>query len=268
MYKEQIKDIFMNIIEILFPSNIWNWNYIGSLWHKYANFYGFFIGILLLVIVYFASDSLDEISYKVTDKKRDSIRVLALVALINAVDSVYYIFQLFINKYILHIEKSIIEDNIHGAFNPLSIMILCLVISECYEDDKRKAFFFGVSTFGVSILMFGSNSLEQNNMLFLLIRVVLAGILCSICIKLKYIYSSYILMNVYFIITETILSYLIFMNSGDGFKVLKSKELWIKTIPEILTNYKAEYIIILLITVMWIIFEKFVLKKSFKSKKY
>ena len=124
---DQIQAIFLNFIRSLFPATIWNWDYFTGLWDKYANFGGFIIGAVVVGMVYFSSDSED-------GKKRGILRVFAVVALINAIDGIYILFMNLVNSLLFHNMASQYEANIHGAFNPLSLMVLVLVISECYRN--------------------------------------------------------------------------------------------------------------------------------------
>lgn len=246
---DQIQVILINFFKSLFPATIWNWDYFTSLWENYANVGGFFAGAIVIGMVYFASDAED-------GRKRGIIRVFSIVALINAVDGIYGLMMNVVNTLVFHNIASQYEAGIHGAFNPLSLLILVLVISECYRNKPRQAFFFGLSTFGVSILMFGSGYSDDMILLYLFVRVLVIAIVCAISSKITYAFITYFVIGFYFIVTEMLQSYLLYTAyfSGEaGFS---------KDLLSILSSYRAEYIIICFITVVFALFELFVLTKG------
>lgn len=245
MNVELIQVTLINALRTLFPANIWNWDYFTGLWNRYANFSGFITGAIVVAILYFASDD--------DSKKRGIVRVFAVVALINAIDGVYMFMMSFVHTYLLHNSVSAIESNIQGSFNPLSIMVLVLVISECYRNRTSKAFFFGLTTFGVSILMFGSGYTEEYVLIYLFIRVLIAAIICAICSKVTYVFISYIVMGVFFIISETTQTLIMRMYTYGG-----HIELDVDTFS-LLASYKAEYIFMIFIAIIFALFELFIL---------
>jgi|GEM_PF-3214909 len=246
---DQIQAIVLNFIRSLFPATIWNWDYFTGLWDKYANFGGFIIGAVIVSMVYFASDSED-------GKKRGIFRVFAVVALINAIDGIYILIMNLVNSLAFHNVASQYESNIHGAFNPLSLMLLVLVISECYRNKPRQAFFFGLSTFSVSILMFGSGYSDDMVLLYLFVRVIVIAIICAICSKITYAFVSYLVTGLYFVISEAAQSYIIYSISFSGEKGFG------KDMLSILGSYRAEYIILCFIVVVFALFEIFILTEG------
>lgn len=246
---DQIQAIVLNFIRSLFPATIWNWNYFTGLWDKYANFGGFIIGAVVVGMVYFASDSED-------GKKRGIFRVFAVVALINAIDGIYILIMNLVNSLVFHNVASQYEANIHGAFNPLSLILLVLVISECYRNKPRQAFFFGLSTFSVSILMFGSGYTDDMVLLYLFVRVSVIAIICAICSKLTYAFVSYLVTGLYFVISEAAQSYIIYFIAFSGEKGFA------KDILTILASYRAEYIILCFIVFVFALFEIVILTEG------
>lgn len=247
---EQIQNMLLGFIRTLFPENIWNWGYFTRLWEQYSNVEGFITGLIIIVIVYFASDRDNGTS------KKGIIRVFALVALINAIDGVYLITMKLVNQLIFHYPSTFFEKQIHGAFNPLSIMILVLVVTECYRNHAGRAFFFGVSTFGVNILMFGSGYTDEIMLINLLVRVLLAGALCAICANITYSFISYLSMGFYFVISEATQMYLLYRGNYGGQISLK------EDVITILSSYRVEYVIIAFIVVVLALFEAFILSET------
>lgn len=246
---EQIQSILINFIRSLFPANIWTWDYFAGLWNRYANVGGFLTGAIVIALVYYASDE----DY---GKKRGMIRVFAVIALINAVDGIYTVMMNIVNSICFHQFSSSYESIIQGAFNPLSIMILVLVISECYRNKQKNAFFFGVSTYSVSFLLFGSGYPGDIALLFLCIRVVVISIICLLCTKITYAFVSYIVMGVYFLVAEAMHSYIFLGYQGS------TKETFVKDFASILGSYKAEYVIITFIAIVFALFEIFILTEG------
>lgn len=243
---DQNQAIVINFLKSLFPATVWNWDYFTSLWKKYANVGGFFVGAIVIAMVYFASD-IEE------GKKRRIIRVFSIVVLINAVDGIYILMMNVVNSLLFHSITSQYEAGIHGAFNPLSLLIVVLVISECYRNKPRHVFFFGLSTFSVSILMFGSGYSDDIILIYLFVRVIFIAIVCTICSKITYTFVTYIVTGVYFIFTETIQSYILYLNTFSGVAEVK------KDILSIICSFRAEYIIMCFIVIVFALFELFVL---------
>ncbi len=255
MNVEQIQNMLLGFIRTLFPENIWNWGYFTRLWERYSNVEGFFTGLIIIVIVYFASDK------EGGSSKKGMIRVFALVALINAIDGVYSLAMSLVNQFIFHYSSTLFEQQIQGAFNPLSIMVLVLVVTECYRNHAGRAFFFGLSTFGVNILMFGSGYTDGIVLINLLVRVLLAGALCAICTKITYNFIAFISMGFYFVISEATHMYLFYRDYYEGQISFKEDAL------SILSSYKVEYIIIAFVVIVLALFEVFILsEKKIKIK--
>lgn len=252
---EQIQNMLLGFIRTLFPENIWNWGYFTRLWERYANVGGFFTGLLIIVIVYFASDRDNGTS------KKGILRVFALVALINAIDGVYFIAMNLVNQLIFHYSSTFFEQQIHGAFNPLSIMVLVFVVTECYRNHAGRAFFFGLSTFGVNILMFGSGYTDEIVLINLLVRVLLAGALCAICANITYTFIAYLSMGFYFVISEATHAYLFYRGNYGGLISFKEDAI------TILSSYRVEYLIITFVVIVLAVFEVFILsEKKIKIK--
>ena len=249
MNVEQIRNMLLGFFRALFPENIWNWDYFTGLWERYANVEGFFTGILIIVIVYFASDRDGGTS------KKGMIRVFALVALINAIDGVYLITMNLVNQLIFHSPSTIFEQQIKGAFNQLSIMVLVMVITECYRNHAFRAFFFGLSTFVVNILMFGSGYADGIVLINLFVRVLLAGALCAICTRITYNFINFLTMGFYFVISEATHIYLLYRSNYGGQISFKEDAI------SILSTYKIEYIIIGVVVVVLALFEVFILSE-------
>lgn len=227
----------IKFFQTLFPADIWCMDYLNNVFEKYTNVGGFIAGVAVIIMLFFAS--------VVDDKKKGMIRVFAMVTLINAIDGVYILLMNFVNTNLLNSPTYLYETYIQGAFNPLSIMIVVLVISECYHNDSFGAFFFGLSTFGVTTLMFSETISFDGVMLYLIVRALVAAIICAIASKIKYVFVLQITMGIFFIISEATSAYILHMNSNASTEEILSDML------KILGTYKAEYLIITFIVIVF-----------------
>ena len=246
MIMGQVQLWLYGIMDALFPTNIWNIEYFAGLWKRYASIGGFFTGVVVIIMLYHSSED---------TRKRGVLRTFALVALINGLDGAYIIIMNFVNNYILKQASSIYETYIQGAFNPLSIAILVLIITECYRNKGKLAFFFGLSTFSVSILIFGSGYTNEGVLPFLFVRVLLAALICVLGSKMVYSFVFHLLMGIFFLVTEATQTYIL---SYELDTINKSIRYWF----EIFFAYRAEMVIIGGIVLIFALYEVFVLSEN------
>lgn len=255
---EQLMEYLFSAIQYLFPPHIWNMYYFKFLIEKYMSVEGFMVGFLLLALVIFASDWVQD--EKLPTKKRGIIRILALVAFINALDIVYFFIASTLSTHLFQSDLSGIPELQRGAFNPLSLMVISLVMVECYSDARARAFFFGISTFGFSVIMFGSSGgLVYET--FALMRAIVAGFICVICTKRKHVFSAYIWLSCFCAVTQGIVETLIHLESIPTFS--EFSKLTLST----LANYKDQYLISVVITALWVLYEVFILTEKKPQKK-
>lgn len=246
-----IQEIILHELRELFPSSIFSWSHFCSLWDKYANISGFFTGLLLIGVISFVSD----FKFWGSGKKGGIINILALVTLINSIYNLYII----ICNFVQNTNNSSSSYYIGAAFNPLSLIVLCLIINECYKNDIEGAFLFGISTFGVALLMFGSQYSNDYVEKYVFARVIIAGILCVIVCRFKYFYTSYIAFSIFYIIEEGVLYYLTYWFNKDNITFN------LDMLAKILSMHVVDYCMMSIILVVWIIYERIVLTVGTKQ---
>ena len=160
--------------------------YYSGLFSKYFSFIGFIVGLVFVVLVYFSS-----IEYE--RRILGAIKVLFMVSLIN---SCYTILNFF--------NVEVISDEPYYYYGFSSILsvadiliagfVLTLVIRSCYSYESGYAFLFGVTTFAATPLLYFSlfTEIPVAVMIFIVVRALLAGLLCLIMCNRRFFYTSWI----------------------------------------------------------------------------
>lgn len=262
MNKEICIKLLLKLKELILPPDVWNKSNILRILEKYGTVKGLFMGVLLVVLVYFAlyNDSLEKDDSHVLFQ---FLQLMALFALINSLNGLDYNLVMIINQRILKVDTNLAEKLILGAFNPTSIFILCIVIKD-YKgliNDEFRVFFIAVSNFSISIILSGEGAMTTELRIAIIIRVILAGILCSIInSKFQYVFSAYIALSIYFILSEAVI-FGIRQNYFHKDEFMNS----IKMVLKSLVNYGAEYIAIGAIAIIWEILELCIIPEKTKA---
>jgi hypothetical protein len=169
-------------------------SYYEHLWERYFNVAGFFLGAILVTLIYFAGIG--------ENKKISFFRSLAIIALLNSLSGIYGAFNSA-----LGIER--MTDKYYHLFNlaanPISGLILALVVYSCYKEELANVFCFGMVTYGITLLMFNVfTDTRAELVLFLLARAVILGLICMWMTKTNYFYTCFIIFISFFLLTKIV----------------------------------------------------------------
>lgn len=270
MDKDFIIDILLQIKEQIFPAQIWNMEYLQALWEKYCTVGGFLVGLLFIVMLMLASDFFENVESMGTGRAIVYMfKVLWAVVFANALYGLFFQVLTWVSRMFLKAEINEAERWITGAFNPLSMLVVCLVVTLYYNQnrafstDRWRSFCFGIAAFGINAMLFGA--LSANNILLIaqIIRIIIAAIICVFCAKCKRSYGAYILMSCFFIVSQVAMTYV--MNYLRGYQLNVTPNY----ILGLFKYFRAEYIIIISVIVIWILLERLMLrsKKSVSATK-
>jgi hypothetical protein len=226
-------------------------DYYAGLFHKYFSLLGFFVGIALVLLLYFSSaDDLE--------RTKGFFLVLPIVAVINSCS----VLVPFLSN-LLHIwnDMSIYYPPFTAADNIISGFILTLVVISCYKLNQLGAFLLGVTVFAVEPLLYFSNieamrSMDGSLLIFLLIRIVLAGFVCLIISCRKQFFTGWIWYMVFHMLLRagTHFIYIVRYHSGSVNATVLKEFLFS------LRYYVLDYLIFFFILAFAIVFERAVLR--------
>ena len=169
-----------------------NGNYYSSLWNKYFTVAGFFLGGTAVVFIYLAGAG--------ENKKSGFFRSLAIIALLNSMGAIY---NMLCGNPVFQQGAASGISVYEMAANPISGVILALVIFSCYKGNIGNAFCFGMITYGVTLLMFNVFiSVSPALIIFFVLRAIILGLVCMLLTRPKYFYSSLIVFISYYLISK------------------------------------------------------------------
>lgn len=174
-------------------------DYYSQLFERYFSVGGFIIGFVYLLILFFAIN--DEKDKK--KKKTGFIKIVLWVAVINSCGVLMNYLNVSLDQSQWFMESAppfSTPDNIISGF------VMSLVIASCYRTYRSGAFFFGMATH-ITLAFFQFNlfsSMEALQIVFVVVRVLLAGILCVILSRRKYFYTSWIWYFGFHLLTRTL----------------------------------------------------------------
>jgi len=224
--------------------------YYVNMFSKYFSISGFFIGLIMVLLIYFSADELK--------RKKEFFKVLMIIAVINScavlLSHVYYLV-------LGHNPYEFSEVFLSSPDNIISGFILTLVITSNYKDDGGRAFFFGVATYSTLLLINFQHIGYMNdvNVFIIIVRIFFAGFLCSIISRREHFYTGWIW---YFgfhmlvrlaVLTTWELYELNLAQAEFDFKI------YLSNLAEYLSRFPIDYIIFAVILIFAIIFEKAVL---------
>lgn len=230
-------------------------NYYSNLFLKYFSVEGFIIGFVFVLLLYFASAE--------EQNKAGFFKVLSFVAVVN---SCTILFE-FLNATIGNFGYLYVPGLLGMTDNIISGFLLTLVVVSCYKGFSGQAFLLGIVTFAALPLINFSN-VEYYGwvaIVQMLIRIVLAGIICLIISYRKYFYTSWIWYFVFHILLRTVIFFTpMFLNLTQN-RVLDTSGYTIGTALKYYASFKIDYIVFAVILIFAIIFEKAIIPVEMKK---
>lgn len=147
-------------------------------------------------------------------EKRGFLRTFLAMVMVNAMMSVYPMLkEIFFHSQ----EVRQITDYV-GILNPLSLLVLVLVVSECYQDRKKGAFFFGMAVFAASVCLRPDFLMEEGifdaanqaydkqqvYFLFYCLWALGAAVICALGTTRRYSFVSYWVMAIFSVLVTTV----------------------------------------------------------------
>lgn len=224
-------------------------DYYSGLFSKYFSSKGFIVGFIFVLLVYFSSTE--------EQSKTGFFKVLPFIAVIN---SCMIIFS-FLDSVIGSIDYKYTPGLLGITDNIISGFILTLVVISCYKGFDGQAFLLGVVTFAALPMIkfsyvkyYGSEALVQ-----MAIRIVAAGLLCTIISHRKYFCTSWIWYFGFHILMRTVTFLTPMFLRLIHNRAIDASGYSIATVFNYYASFKTDYIVFITILVFAIIFEMAVL---------
>lgn len=248
-FLKEISNYFLSLISQ--HSYFIDWNYYSGLFSKYFSVAGFIIGLIFVLIIFGSSAEGQE--------KAGFLKVVPIIAVINSC----VVLSDFLNTIF---KQEVIYTGVESTFNApdniISGFILTLVISSCYREYGKQAFWFGVATHAaLPFLNFSYIELMDGaTIILMIVRVILAGVLCLILSHREYFYTSWIWYFGFHMFLRGIKFLIPLMgNLINGQADYASQYTFAATI-QYFSQFSMDVIIFVIVLVFGIVFEKGVLE--------
>lgn len=221
-----------------------SWDYYGGLFSKYFSFIGFIVGFVFVILVYFSN----------TDTERKilgAIKVLLIVSLINTCYTILNFFDVGViseEPYYYYGFSCILSvaDILLAGF------VLTIVVKSCYSLNHGRAFLLGLTTFAATPMLnftfFGQ--IPPEIMIFIVVRALLAGLLCLVISFRRYFYTSWIWYFGFHMFTRISMLVMDIVINKTGINNI------IGTTIDYLSKFIGDYILFAIILAFAIVFEK------------
>lgn len=169
------------------------WGYYEKLFQTYFSFGGFVIGLGFVFLVYLAGVG--------DDRKIGFIKTIAVVALINSCSVLWKIVESTVSHQ--NVPSAVLSDFL-ATENVISGLVMTVVITSCYWNEHGAAFCFGLVTYGINLFMFPVFQLRLSvyDILYFVVRAVVAALLCLIISDRYHFYTGYIWYAAYYLVSK------------------------------------------------------------------
>ena len=222
-------------------------DYYGGLFSKYFSVIGFIVGFVFVILVYNSNTDED-------NKIFGAIKVLFVVAVVNTCYTILNFFEVGViseEPYYYYGFSCILSvaDILLAGF------VLTLIVKSCYSFNHGRAFLLGLTTFAAMPMLNFSffGQIPPEMMLFIVIRALLAGLLCLIISYRNYFYTSWIWYFGFHMFTRISMLVMDIVINKNGVNNI------FETITEYLSKFLGDYILFVIILAFAIVFEKAIL---------